>query len=265
MINVAVMGCTGRMGQLVSCQVLHNPEKYKLVGGTAKSDSEHIGKDIGRFLHKENLGISITTDTHDAIRDAHVVIDFTQPEAASRHALAAAQAGIPYITGTTGLGKDLQQDIVNASTQIPVVFSPNMSIGITLLTNIVEQVAKTLDASYDIEICEMHHRHKLDAPSGTAIALGHAAAHGRGLHLDDHATKCRTGRRNPGEIGFAVMRGGEIAGDHSVLFAGDHELITISHRALNRNVFASGALKAAEWLIQQKPGLYDMHQVLGLS
>lgn len=264
MIKVAIMGCTGRMGSAVARQVIGNKD-FQLVSGTARKESEYLGQDLGKFLKHDPLGISITCETKDAIEVADVVIDFTTPEAAVRHALAAADLGKPYVTGTTGLSKNLQQDIVNASEKIPIVFSPNMSIGITLLISMVERAARVLDDSFDIEICEMHHRYKLDAPSGTAISLGHAAAKGRHISLEEKGVRARTGKRNKGEIGFAVLRGGEVAGDHKVIFAGNHEILELSHRALDRTVFASGALKAAEWVVTQKPGLYNMHDVLSLD
>lgn len=257
------MGCSGRMGKAVTRQVL-NSDKFEFIGGAVRADSEDVGKDMGRLLHREPIGVIVSNDAEPVIKQADVVIDFTVPLATSEHALFAAKYKKPYVTGTTGLNKDLREDIVNASYEIPVVFSPNMSIGITMLTTLVEKVAKVLDDSFDIEILEMHHRHKLDAPSGTSIAIGQAAAKGRGVILESNQTRCRTTKRNPGEIGFAVLRGGEVTGDHTAIFAGSHEILELKHKALDRSVYASGALKAAEWVIKQPPGLYTMHDVLGL-
>lgn len=264
MIKVAVMGCTGRMGTAIIKKILES-DTFSFIGGTARLESEDMGSDIGHVLKREHLGIFVTSDPVPLIKQADVVIDFTAPESTAQHALIAAQFNKPFVTGTTGMGKDLQQDIINASEQVPVVFSPNMSIGITLMNVLVKKVATILDDSFDIEIVEMHHRHKLDAPSGTAIAIGQAAAKGRGIHLEGTSVRCRTSQRHKGEIGFSSLRGGEVAGDHSAIFAGDNEVITISHRAFDQKVFASGALKAAEWLIKQPKGLYTMHDVLGLN
>jgi 4-hydroxy-tetrahydrodipicolinate reductase len=264
MIKVAVMGCTGRMGAAITKKILDS-SKFEFIGGAVRKESDHIGQDVGHVLNRPHIGILVTDDPEPLMQAADIIIDFSTPESTARLVQMAALLNKPYVTGTTGLGKDLQQDVINASGRIPVVFSPNMSVGMTLMTVLVEKVAEVLDESFDIEILEMHHRYKLDAPSGTAIALGHAAAQGRKRILEDTAVRPRTGQRHPGEIGFAVLRGGAIAGDHTVFYAGDSEMLEISHRAYDRNVFASGALIAAEWLIKQKPGLYNMQDVLGLT
>lgn len=264
MIKVAVMGCTGRMGAAITKQILDS-DKFSFIGGAVRKDSDHIGQDVGHVLNRPHIGILVTSAPEPLMDEADVIIDFTTPETTASLIQLAAKKNKPYVTGTTGLSKDLQQDVINASETIPVVFSPNMSVGMTLMTVLVKKVAKVLDDSFDIEILEMHHRHKLDAPSGTAIAIGQAAAQGRGIQLEGHSVKSRTGQRHPGEIGFAVLRGGEVAGDHKAIFAGNSEMIEISHRAYDRNVFASGALKAAEWLIKQPKGLYNMQDVLGIN
>ncbi len=264
MIKVAVMGCTGRMGAAVTKQILDS-NKFTFIGGAVRKESDHIGRDVGHVLNRQHIGILVTDDPNPLMQEADIIIDFTTPESTAANVQLAAQYGKPYVTGTTGLGKDLQQDIINASELIPIIFSPNMSVGMTLMTVVVKKMAQILDDSFDIEILEMHHRHKLDAPSGTAIAIGQAAAQGRGIILDGHSVKSRTGRRKPGEIGFAVLRGGEVSGDHTAIFAGDNEMLSVTHRAYDRNVFASGALKAAQWLIKQPKGLYNMQDVLGIN
>lgn len=264
MIKVAVMGCTGRMGAAVTNQLLDNP-MFSFVGGAVRKESDHIGQDVGHVLNRPHIGILVSSDPIPPMQKADVIIDFTAPESTAHLVKLASELGKPYVTGTTGLGKDLQQDVYNAAKQIPVIFSPNMSIGMTLMNVVVKKVARILDESFDIEILEMHHRHKLDAPSGTAIALGNAAAQGRGKTLESAGIHNRTGLRQPGEIGFAVLRGGEVAGDHKAIFAGNSEMIEISHRAYDRNVFASGALKAAQWLVDKPAGMYTMQDVLGIN
>jgi len=264
MIKVAVMGCTGRMGGAVTAHVLDS-NKFTFIGGAVRAGSEDIGKDIGIVLKRGHIGTLVTDDPVPLIQEADVIIDFTTPEATAKNALLCAEYGKPVVIGTTGLGKDLQQDIINASELIPIVFSPNMSIGITLMTVLVKKMAEILDDSFDIEIVEMHHRHKLDAPSGTAISIGQAAARGRGIILENNAARCRVGPRHNGEIGFSSMRGGEVTGVHTAVFAGDDEVLELTHRANNRHMFASGALNAAEWLLKQPRGLYTMHDVLGIN
>lgn len=264
MIKVAVMGCTGRMGSAITQHALDS-NKFEFIGGAVKVGSEDIGKDIGVLLKRGHVGVLVTDDPIPLIQQADVIIDFTAPQASAKMAQLCAEYGKPIIIGTTGLGKDLQQDIINASDKVPVIFSPNMSIGITLMTVLVRKMAQILDETFDIEIVEMHHRHKLDAPSGTAISLGQAAAKGRGFILEGNSARCRVGPRHPGEIGFSSLRGGEVAGNHTVVFAGNDEVLEITHRANNRHMFASGALNAAEWLLNQPKGLYTMHDVLGIN
>ena len=260
--KIGVLGCTGRMGKAIITQILKT-ENCELAGGTVRPKSPFLGADIGEALDMHTLNMTTTADSEAVVQASDVVIDFTRPQAAEEHLQLSTQHQTPIVVGTTGLGKDQRQKLVNAAAKVPVLFSPNMSIGVTLLTSIVQQLAATLDNNFDIEVVDTHHRDKLDAPSGTAIALGRAAAAGRGVTLEDAACRCRTGRRNPGDIGFSAVRGGNIPGDSKVLFAGDHEVIEISHRALDKGVFASGAVKAALWVCTQKPGLYNMRDVLG--
>ena len=196
------------------------------------------------------------------------MIDFTAPAATTAYAELAAQNQVIHVIGTTGLGADHIAAIERAARHTAVVFAPNMSLGVTLLTGLVEQVARALDADYDIEVLEMHHRRKVDAPSGTALALGRAAAAGRQAALDDVAQKVRdghTGARRRGDIGFATLRGGDVVGDHTVIFAAEGERIELTHKASSREVFARGAIKAALWARDKGAGLYGMKDVLGLA
>ncbi|MGB0935545.1 MAG: 4-hydroxy-tetrahydrodipicolinate reductase [Alphaproteobacteria bacterium] len=263
MIKIGVAGCSGRMGKSVVHAVLAD-EDVRLSGATVRKGSNNVGQDIGDVCLTKPTGILISDNNDDVFDQADIVIDFTLPEATIDHLKTAVRHKVPMVIGTTGLGKNQREDIFQASKEIPIVFSSNMSVGVTALTAVVEQVAALLDESFDIEVFEMHHRHKLDAPSGTAITLGQAAANGRGVSLAESAQRCRNGKRQTGEIGFASSRGGNVAGDHSVIFAGDHEVVTLNHRAFNREVFASGGVKAAKWLKSKAPGLYTMRDVLGI-
>lgn len=263
MIKIAVMGCSGRMGRIITKQVL-DTEGCTFIGGTVKPDSLSLGIDIGELIGNGPLGLYAVGDPEPLIENADVVIDFTVPQASVRHVVLAKEHRVPIVIGTTGLAKDEREEIITASNLIPVVFTPNMSIGVNLLLKFVEDAAKRLDEEFDIEIFEMHHRFKSDAPSGTAIALGQAAAKGRGVNLQERGISCRTGQRLPGEIGFAVARGGNVTGDHDVMFASDFEIIEFSHRALNPGVFASGAVRAAMWLLDKPNGLYTMKNVLDI-
>ena len=202
------------------------------------------------------------------IRDSDVVLEFTSPEATAEHAELAASLGTAMVIGTTGLGPEQGDRVRQAALRIPIVWAPNMSLGVNLLAALVKRVAQSLDQDFDIEILEMHHRAKIDAPSGTALMLGEAAAAGRGVALGKHSARGRdgqTGARKRGDIGFASLRGGSVTGDHSVIFAGAMERIELTHRAEDRTMFAQGAIKAALWARGKKPGLYSMADVLGLG
>ena len=262
-MKIGILGCTGRMGRMLVRQIISSND-CELGGGTVRSKSPHLGVDIGEALELGSLGIKTTDDSGAVYKNSDVTIDFTRPEATEGHLQLAVKYKVPMVIGTTGLSKHQRQAIATAAAQVPIVFAPNMSVGINLLTSLVKQVASLLDDSFDIEVLDVHHRYKLDAPSGTAIALGRAAAEGRGVTLEETANRCRTGKRQQGEIGFAAIRGGEVIGDSKVIFAGDYEMIELSHRALNRKLFASGAVRAALWLKNQEPGFYNMKDVLGL-
>ncbi len=260
-IKIGVMGCTGRMGKMIVREILSSADS-RFAGGTVRPKSPNLGDDIGVCVGRDPVGFFALKDATPVFEQSDVVIDFTRATATVEHVHLAQKYHTPLVIGTTGLSKNQREDIINASKKVPIVFSPNMSIGVTLLNIVVEKMAELLDSSFDIEVVEMRHRNKLEAPSGTAIALGQAAARGRKTSLEESAMRCRTGKRQFGEIGFAVLRGGEVIGDSKVVFAGDHEMIEFSHRSLSREVFASGSVKAAKWLVKQNPGLYTMREVL---
>ncbi|MBK1665494.1 4-hydroxy-tetrahydrodipicolinate reductase [Rhodospirillum rubrum] len=265
-MKIGIVGCAGRMGRMLLKEVSASPEAT-LVGGIERPGSPATGTDLGLLIGGETLGIGVGDDAAELFAASDTVIDFTTPAATVTHAALAARHGSALIVGTTGMGPDHVAALERAAQKVPVVFAPNMSVGVTLLMALTERVAGLLKDDYDIEILEMHHRFKVDAPSGTALGLGKAAAAGRGVDLDEMATRVRdglTGPREPGSIGFATLRGGDVVGDHTVIFAAEGERIELTHRASNRAVFAKGALRAALWTRDRAPGLYSMHDVLGL-
>ena len=267
-MKIGVLGCAGRMGRAVMTEVLQT-EGCSLIGGTEAAGSRAIGQDLGLLAGGEALGLTVHDDSEDLIGRADVVIEFSIPDATTRHAALAAKLGKAHVIGTTGLDKDDETLLHEAAKRTPIVWAANMSLGVNLLASLTEKVARALGPeAFDIEIVEMHHRLKVDAPSGTALALGHAAARGRGVTLNEVAERGRagmTGPRRSGMIGFAALRGGDVVGDHHVVFAGLGERIELTHRATDRRIYARGAVHAARWLEARVPGLYDMADVLGLS
>ena len=270
-MKIGIVGCAGRMGRMLVAEVL-STDGAELVGGTEQPGSEFIGRDVAALAGMEAgaaaIGISVGDDAGALFQVSNVVIDFTQPDATAEHAGLAGENATALIVGTTGLEAEHRDALGRASGNAVVVQAANMSVGVNLLLGLTEQMAGALGDDYDIEILEMHHRHKVDAPSGTALALGEAAAAGRGVDLGKVSQRMRdghTGPRNPGDIGFATLRGGDVAGDHTVIFAGDGERIELTHKAGSRSVFARGAVRAALWTAKQKPGLYSMRDVLGLG
>jgi 4-hydroxy-tetrahydrodipicolinate reductase len=238
-----------------------------LAGGCTKPGSSYVGQDIGELAGIGRLGIAADDDAQKLMRDSDVVIDFTTPSATAFHATRAASQGTPIVIGTTGLSAEQGDEVRQAARRVPIVWAPNMSLGINLLLGLVEQIASRLGPDWDVEIMEMHHRGKVDAPSGTALALGRAAAAGRAVVFDQVQQRGRdgiTGARRTGDIGFAALRGGDAVGDHHVIFAGTSERLELSHRATNRSIYAKGAVQAARWVIGQPPGLYGLKEVLGL-
>ena len=260
------MGAAGRMGQAI-VRVVHEMADCTISGGTEPEGSEMVGADIGELAGVGKLGIPVTTDALELFTRSEGVIDFTTPAATVEHVGLAAQARIVHVIGTTGFAPHDEDAILAASRHAVIVKSGNMSLGVNLLAALVKKAAEVLDPDYDIEIVEMHHRMKVDAPSGTALLLGKAAADGRHIGLEDHSVRVRdghTGVRKRGDIGFATLRGGDVIGEHSVTFAGPSERIELTHRAGDRQLFARGAVQAALWGKGKPPGLYSMQDVLGL-
>jgi 4-hydroxy-tetrahydrodipicolinate reductase len=265
-MKLAIMGAAGRMGQAI-VRVVHDMSDCSISGGTEPDGSEAIGADIGELAGVGKLGVRVTADPLELFTRSEGVIDFTAPAATVEHAGLAAQARIVHVIGTTGLAPHDEDAIVAAARHAVIIKSGNMSLGVNLLAALVRKAAEVLGPDYDIEIIEMHHRMKVDAPSGTALMLGRAAADGRHIGLDEHSVRARdghTGVRKRGDIGFAALRGGDVIGDHSVVFAGPSERIELTHRASDRQLFAHGAIQAALWGKGKPPGLYSMQDVLGL-
>jgi 4-hydroxy-tetrahydrodipicolinate reductase len=266
-MNITITGAGGRMGQMLVRQVAKTAGAT-LAGAVEAPGSKSLGRDAGEAAGLERLGVKITDDAAAAIGAAQVAIDFTIPAATVAHAEIAGDKGVAMVIGTTGLSPAEADRIHKAAARVPIVWAANMSLGVNILLALVERTAALLDADYDIDILEMHHRHKIDAPSGTALALGRAAAAGRKVALEEVWRKTRdghTGARPAGEIGFATLRGGDEVGFHTVMYAGTGERLELTHRAFSREIYAGGALKAARWTLGQKPGLYTMKDVLGLA
>lgn len=265
-MKIGVTGCAGRMGKMLMSRVLtHNG--CELAGGSERRESGFIGRDLGEVLGGRALGITVTAYPFELFDAVDAVLDFTAPAASVEHAKIAAETGKILIVGTTGLTAEQTDVLKKCAEKTVIVAAPNMSVGVNLLFALVKRAAAVLDPSYDVEIVEMHHRNKADAPSGTALGLGRAAAEGRRVALDDVARYERhgiIGARPAGEIGFAALRGGDVVGDHTVIFAGAGERVELTHKAASREIFADGAIKAALWARGKPAGLYTMQDVLGL-
>ncbi|OHC75669.1 MAG: 4-hydroxy-tetrahydrodipicolinate reductase [Rhodospirillales bacterium RIFCSPLOWO2_12_FULL_58_28] len=264
-MRIGIIGCAGRMGRMLVAEVLA-ADNCRLLGGTEQAGSEFIGQDIGELIGVGALGLPVGEDAAALFAAADAVIDFTTPAVAAANAALAADHKTALIVGATGLEAKHQDALRRAAGSCVIVQAANMSVGVNLLLGLTERVAAVLGDNYDIEIVEMHHRHKVDAPSGTALALGSAAAEGRGVDLNMVSRRVRdghTGDRNRGEIGFATLRGGDVVGDHTVIFAAEGERIELTHKASSRTIFAGGAVKAALWTKGRPPGLYSMRNVLG--
>ncbi len=265
--GIVVTGASGRMGRML-VRIITESDKAQLVGAVEREGHAWVGQDIGTAMGGGALGVAVTDDPLEAFARAQAVIDFTAPQATLDFAVLAAQARLVHVIGTTGMTDAQIAALTPASRHAVIVRAGNMSVGVNLLTQLTRKVAAALGEDFDIEIIEAHHRHKVDAPSGTALMLGEAAAEGRGVALSDVADRGRdgiTGAREHGHIGFAAIRGGDIVGEHDVLFAAPGERITLRHVATDRAVFARGALRAALWGQGKAPGAYDMMDVLGLS
>ena len=266
-MRLVVAGAGGRMGRTLVKAIADN-KGFALAGALEDARSPLIGWDAGTLAGTPENGIKLTADAGKLLDKADGIIDFTAPVATVAFAALAAKAGKVHIIGTTGMNAADDGRIKDAAKSAVIVKSGNMSLGVNLLVALTKRVAKTLDQAFDIEILEMHHNQKVDAPSGTALMLGRAAAEGRGIDLDKHSVRSRdgnTGTRHAGDIGFANLRGGSVVGEHTVIFAGPAERIELAHRAEDRMIFARGALHAALWARSQKPGLYSMMDVLGLK
>lgn len=265
-VRIAVMGAAGRMGQTLVRTVAATPGMI-ITGATELPGSIALGEDVGQLAGVGQRNVKISDDATTVIAGADAILDFTAPAASVAFAEIAAKHGKVHVIGTTGCSAEHDKAIAAAAKQATIVKAGNMSLGVNLLLALTRKIAAALDDDFDIEIVEMHHRMKVDAPSGTALMLGQAAAEGRGVDLATHSDRGRdgqTGQRKKGTIGFAALRGGNVVGEHTVIFAGEHERIEITHRATDRALFARGAIKAARWGVGKPPGLYSMIDVLGL-
>ena len=264
---ITIAGASGRMGRMLTATVLAAPDRARLAAVLERPGHAWIGRDLGEVTGGAPLGIPVTDDPLEALAQSQALLDFTAPAATVDLAALAAQARAVHVIGTTGLEPHHLQKIAAAARHAVIIRAGNMSLGVNLLVRLTQKVAQALDADWDIEIVEAHHRMKVDAPSGTALMLGQAAAEGRGAPLETLRTPARegiTGARTRGTIGFSAIRGGDVVGEHDVIFAADGERIVLRHLATDRTIFARGALKAALWGQGKKPGEYDMMDVLGL-
>lgn len=263
---LAIMGAAGRMGREL-IRTVHETQGCEVAGAIERPGSPFLGKDAGEVAGVGHLGVPISAEALPLFTHIEGVLDFTTPAASLEFAALSAQARIVHVIGTTGFTAEDQAKLEAAARHATIVKSGNMSLGVNLLAALVEQAARALDGSFDIEILEMHHKHKVDAPSGTALLLGELAAKGRGLALAENSVRSRdghTGERPDGAIGFATLRGGSVAGDHTVIFAGAGERLELTHRAQDRQIFARGAVAAALWAQGRGPGLFSMRDVLGI-
>lgn len=265
-IKISIMGAAGRMGRELVRAIASN-ESCTLLGGIEPTGSPYYGKDLGELSGIGSLGITVTDNALNLIAHSDAIIDFTSPRATVEFSRYTANARITHVIGTTGLDKDAEAALLAAARHATIIKSSNMSLGVNLVAALTQKIAQVLNPDYDIEIVEMHHRNKVDAPSGTALMLGSAAAAGRGINLSESSIRSRdgnTGPRRRGDIGFATLRGGSVVGDHAVIFAGEGEEITIRHHASDRGIFARGAVTAAIWGQEKGPGLFSMSDVLGI-
>ena len=266
-MKIGIVGCAGRMGRMLSTTVLETAGTH-LAGGTEQPGNPTIGEDLGALFGTQRLGVLVGDDPTALFAEVDAVIDFTNPKATAAHARLAQESGTALVVGTTGLSDSDMAVLAKAGESTAVVHAGNMSLGVNLLMGLVEMVARAVGLDYDIEVVEIHHRHKIDAPSGTALMLGKAAAVGRGTDHDKAAITSRQGETGPrpeGAIGYAALRGGDVIGEHSVIFAGPGERIELAHKATDRALFAKGAVQATIWTDGRAPGLYTMRHVLGLD
>ena len=263
-ISVSIPGCNGKMGKTLLTLILENP-KYEIASATCLPNEEEIGIDIGIFAGKSKINQEIKDEAMSLFQNSHVLIDFTAPEATMIHAKECYNNNMSIVIGTTGLNEEQEKELLSLSKKIPIVYSANFSIGVTLLSKLVSNATKTLGIDWDVEVLEMHHKQKVDSPSGTALLLGKSAAIARQQELSNVKSVSRdglVGKRKEDEIGFAVLRGGDVVGEHSVLFFNTGERIELAHKATDRSIFASGALRASYWAANAQPGLYSLADVL---
>ena len=266
-MKIAIAGAAGRMGRTLT-RIASETSGIEIAGGLESSGSPQVGSDMGELAGIGKLRVKVSSDPAWLLAQVDAIIDFTVPEATVALGEIAAQKRLVHVIGTTGLSVEDEGKIRDAARKARIVKSGNMSVGVNLLAALVEKIARTLPSDFDIEIMEMHHRHKVDAPSGTALLLGQAAAAGRNVELKEKAIRGRdgqTGARPPGHIGFGSLRGGSVVGEHSIIFAGPSERIELVHRAESRDIFAHGAMRAALWAEDKQPGLYSMADVIGLA
>ena len=263
--RVAVAGASGRMGRML-IEAIHNSDDCVLAGALDVPGSPALGIDATAFLGS-NSGVVITSDLQLGLAEAQVLIDFTRPEGTLAHLAACQALGVKLVIGTTGFSDEQKQALAEGAKQVAVMLAPNMSVGVNVTLKLLEMAARALSTGYDIEIIEAHHRHKVDAPSGTALKMGEVIAEALGRDLNECAVYERyghTGARDPSSIGFATVRGGDIVGDHTVLFAGTGERIEITHKSSSRETYAQGSLRAVRFLADKPQGMFDMFDVLGL-
>ncbi len=266
MVKLTIAGASGRMGRMLVDAVLASPD-CALAGALDVAGSPALGQDAGAFAGR-HTGVAITDDVRAGLAGADVLIDFTRPEGTLTHLALCRELGVRAVVGTTGFTPQQKATISAHAQRIGIVFAPNMSVGVNVVLRLLDLAARSLGEEYDVEVIEAHHRHKVDAPSGTALALGEAVARARGVDLARDGVFTRhghTGERARGSIGFATVRGGDIVGDHTVMFAGTGERIEITHRSASRANYAEGSLRAARFLAARGPGLYGMGDVLGLA
>lgn len=267
MIRLAMAGAGGRMGRTI-LSLAAADSNFKITGAFESAGNSAIGTDVGILIGSKKIGVAVTSDMDKTLTQCDVLIDFTHPSATEANLKSVLKSKVGYVLGTTGLTEALLKNVAEAAKKIPIVQSPNMSVGVNLLLKLVELTSEALDESYDIEIVEAHHRMKKDSPSGTALKLLEVAAKARGRSLKKDVVYGREGEigaRPRGQIGVMTVRGGDVVGDHTVYYLGDGERIELTHKASSRGAFAQGALKAAKFVADKKPALYNMRQVLGIA
>ncbi len=265
-LPIAVAGASGRMGRMLLEAILASGDA-QVAGALDVPGSPALGSDATAFLGRDS-GVLVTSDLQQGLQNAQYLIDFTRPEGTLAHLAVCRQLGVKMVIGTTGFTEEQKAQIAEAAQDIAIVMAPNMSVGVNVTLKLLDMAARALSTGYDIEVIEAHHRHKVDAPSGTALKMGEVIASALGRDLKDCAVYARegvTGERDPSSIGFATIRGGDIVGDHTVLFAGTGERIEITHKSASRATYAQGSMRAVRFLAQQKTGLFDMFDVLGLN